>query len=294
MASDGKILITGAGGFIGQALAPALAECGFSLRLLFNRSADIKLPQHGKHETIIAGDLGGGRMPEGLFYGVTTVIHLAALSHQSGRFSVAGDRYFTVNLDVALALALAARQAGVRQFVFFSTAKVYGEGSWDVKKKYRLDDRPAPRNPYAVSKWRAEQELQKLVNSEFSLTIIRSPLVYGAGAKGNIGALNKWLHLGLPLPVTRVENFRSMVSRDKLVALVADLLAAKQTGFQLLLPADDQDWSSRELARYLLTKNPGTIKVPDSFLAAIRYLLSGNSCLLKLFGHFRLEKKLSR
>jgi nucleoside-diphosphate-sugar epimerase len=158
--------------------------------------------------------------------------------------------YRRVNVDGTLALARAAAQAGVRRFVFVSSIKVNGERT-PPGRAFRADDAPAPADAYGVSKWEAEQGLFALSRETgMEVVVIRPPLVYGPGAKGNFAALVRWVARGVPLPLGAVRhNRRSLVGLDNLVDLIVTCLDHPGAANEVFLAADGEDLSTADLLR---------------------------------------------
>jgi len=289
----GLILVTGAAGFIGQALCRRLAVEGRAVRALVRRGGG-QLPGEiaAKMAAVAAVDDLAGPCPwTEIMAGVESVVHLAGRAHARGR-----DQFFHDNLDATVALARAARVAGVRHFVFLSTIKVNGEGvaAPFQARPYTASDRPRPTGPYAVSKWRAEQELEKLFPAlgKTALTIIRPPLVYGEGAVGNLAGLKKWLACGLPLPVPREGNRRSLIGRERLVAIIAGCLENSPVLPELLLPADPKIWSTAELARFLVSDRPvRLLPLPGLLLQVACRAVSRPETYQKLYGSLQIAVK---
>lgn len=151
--------------------------------------------------------------------GVDIVFHLAALVHQMGGASA--EEYERVNVGQTLELARIAKKAGVKQFVFMSTVKVYGEETGDI---YTESSKCHPQDEYGKSKLRAEKELQKLEDDNFKVSIVRTPIVYGYGVKANIKNLVNLVKKVPVLPFGEIENRRSMVYIGNLCYLVDDVI----------------------------------------------------------------------
>lgn len=172
--------------------------------------------------------------------GVDAVVHLSALVHQMDGASA--EEYHKVNVIQTLSLAHAARAAGVGHFVFMSTVKVYGE---ENNIPYTETTPCNPVDDYGKSKLLAEQELLKLQSDQFIISIIRTPIVYGAGVKANIKNLITLIKKVPLLPLGGIQNLRSMVYIGNLSHLIDTVLDQKANG--IFLAADDSPISTTNL-----------------------------------------------
>jgi nucleoside-diphosphate-sugar epimerase len=153
-----------------------------------------------------------------------------------------------VNRDATLALARAAQRAGVRRFVFLSTIKVNGERTGDAPFSER--DTPAPADPYAQSKWEAEQGLGEIAaGGALELVVLRPPLVYGPHVKGNFLRLMKLVARRVPLPLGGVDNRRSLIYVGNLASAIERACRAAARG--TFLVSDGTDLSTADLLRKL-------------------------------------------
>ena len=296
MAKLKKILITGAAGFIGTALCRQLHCQGYGLRVLLRRGGTPLPDDLAKvlDDVVVVDNLAEALPWSSLLDGVESVVHLAARAHSAA----SPDLFFQENLDVSVALGRAALKAKVACFIFLSTIKVNGEGVWNFDHQpYKASDKPRPHGAYAVSKWRAEEELSALFRhcETSELVIIRSPLVYGSSVKGNLAGLQRWLGYGLPLLVPWAGNRRSLIALDKLVNCIEGCLNSRGVGGErLLLPADKEDWSTLRLAHFL-ARNSGkplrTLRIPASLLRVAAILTRQEENFLKLFGSLRVERR---
>lgn len=298
MVQSQKILITGAAGFIGTALCRKLHHQGFALRVAVRRDGS-RLPEdliHDLDDVVEVDEFRDGVAWEKVLVGVDRVVHLAARVHAGGHSNVA-DLYFRDNLDATVALAGAALRARVKKFIFLSTIKVNGEGVLKPDHRpYKVSDKPHPEGAYAVSKWRAEQELNSLFcSSKISkLTILRPPMIYGAAAKGNFAFLRKWLSWGMPLPVSGSGNCRSLLAIESLLEIITDILSETVTAHcRLLLPCDRKEWSTKQLAGYLahqVRRRARTLAIPESVLYGLASAMKQEKFFAKIFGSLRIEK----
>lgn len=238
-----KVLVTGANGFVGRALVPYLAGLGHGV------VSTVRRPSGILHEHIVGNEASWMAALEGS----DSVVHLAARAHVMCDQDRNPQQAFRVNnVDVTIELATRAVKAGVRRFVFMSTVKVNGEET-APGCSFRADDSPHPKDFYAISKWEAEQGLLEIAQKTgLEVVIIRPPLVYGPGAKGNLASLIRWVKIGIPLPLGAVNNRRSMIALDNLInftALCVDVDASPNAKSQVFLVSDDDDVSTAELLR---------------------------------------------
>lgn len=175
---------------------------------------------------------------------VEIVIHLSALVHQMGGAS--DMAYEKVNVDQTLQLAHKAKENGVKQFIFMSTVKVYGEESAIA---YTETSPCFPEDAYGKTKLKAEQELQKLADENFVVSIIRTPIVYGSGVKANMHNLMKLIDTMPLLPLDGIDNKRSLVFIGNLCALLDTIIDQCKGG--IFLAGDDVPLSTTELIQEL-------------------------------------------
>ena len=244
-----RVLVTGANGFVGRALAPALAADGHWVNAVVRHLAvDLLVsPEPGMRSTAI-GELDGGTDWRDLLLDCDAVIHLAAEAHHR-----TADRSLhslrAVNLEATCELARQARSAGVRHFIFLSSIGVLGQSS-----KTPLDESApiAPAEPYAQSKAEAEAALWAQADETMAVTVIRPPLIHGPGAPGNFGRLLDWADDGRALPLGSVtENRRSFVGRANLVDFIRHMLINPAARNQTFHVCDEQPTSTTELLRVL-------------------------------------------
>lgn len=243
------ILVTGATGFVGGALARRLAADPACKGVV----AAVRRKAESLHEgvrQVQAGDL----LPTtdwGLaLQGVDAVVHCAARVHVMQDDAMDPlQAYREVNVSGTLNLARQAAQAGVRRFVFVSSIKVNGEAT-QPGQPFSADDVPVPLDPYGVSKLEAEQGLREMeAQTGMEVVIVRSPLVYGPGVKANFAAMMRWVARGIPLPLGAIQNARSIVALDNLVDLLVTCLKHPAAGGQTFLVSDGEDVSTTELLR---------------------------------------------
>lgn len=232
-----KLLVTGATGFVGRAVLAAALERGWAVRAVL-RSADPRLPAGA--EGVAVGDLAAPRDLTAALDGIDAVIHLAGIAHRGAE--IAEDRYHAVNAEGTRLLAKAAASASVGNFVFVSSIKVNGDRT--AGAPFRPDDPPAPSDAYARSKLAGERALAEEAG-RMGWSVVRPPLVVGAGAGGNLLRLLSVVRKGIPLPLGSTGNRRSVIGLDNLVDLL--LTAPPRPGGQILLCADDNPMSTTEI-----------------------------------------------
>jgi UDP-glucose 4-epimerase len=258
------VLVTGASGFVGRHLSPALERGGWVVRRAVRR------PSGGAGEVVI-GSIGPTTAWQQALAGADAVVHLASrVHHQHEEHAV--DLYRNVNIEGTLHLARCAADAGVRQFVFVSTVLVHGRTNND-RAPFREDDALTPRGLYGMSKAAAEAGLKILTQDvDMSVTVIRPPLVYGAGAKGNFALLERAVRLGIPFPFAAIHNRRAFLSVDNLTSFISDRLSGTRGKFDIFLVADEEQVSTPEFIRRLANA-AGTssrlFPVPISILSAL-------------------------
>ena len=243
------ILVTGATGFIGNALVNRLAaDQSLNQVVVAVRKSKGCWPANVK--SIGVGDLLPTTDWRIALKGVDSVVHCAARVHvMQEHVTDPLLAYRQVNVDGTICLARQAAQAGVRRFVFVSSIKVNGESTLPGVP-FSADTEPAPLDPYGVSKLEAEAGLCELSQQTgMELVIVRPPLVYGQGVKANFASMMKWVARGIPLPLGSIHNQRSMVALDNLVDLLVTCIEHPKAAGQVFLVSDNEDVSTTELLR---------------------------------------------
>jgi len=175
------------------------------------------------------------------------VIHLAAIAHTKG---VHPDEYYEVNRDLAIKVAQKAKNDGVKQFVFLSSIKVYGDL---LKTKVcSVIDSPDTEDAYGKSKFQAEREILKLADSNFNVSIIRTPLVYGAGVKANMLNLIHLVDKNYIIPLGGINNRRSLIYVGNLVNYINRIIELNAGG--TFLVSDGKTISTTQLVKSIADK----------------------------------------
>jgi UDP-glucose 4-epimerase len=253
-----RILVTGASGFIGRAVVPALVAAGYGVRAAARGVPIFDAPVEAARH----GDLGVADWPV-LLDGIDFVVHLAGIAHTGP--GVPAAEYDRVNHQATAALAEAARKIGVRRVVFVSTVRAQtGPRADHVLTE---DDAPQPTDPYGHSKLAAEAALAR---SGVAFTVLRPVLVYGPGVKGNLRTLARLAALPVPLPFGAFTNRRSLLSVDNLVAAIVFVLGhSKESVGETYLVADLQPVSLAQIVKALragMGRPPGLLDVPPALI----------------------------
>lgn len=281
-----RLAITGATGFIGSALY-LKAENRYAT-LVLGRSSE----SMGSKQSFVHYDLAHPTDVTNALAAVDVVIHSAAIA-QVGTISTQTelDYFYKVNTDSVIALAASAVKAGVKRFIFISSLKAMGE-STTGRKPFDFEDELLPQDAYGKSKAKAEKALLNLaVETGLEVVIIRPPMVYGPGAKGNFASLQKVANKNWPLPLGSINNRRSFVALDNLIDLIFTCVEHPAAANQIFLVSDDQDVSTTELISIMtraVGKTPRLLPFPYRLFKWVGELtgkstlverLSGNLCV---------------
>ncbi len=283
------VLITGASGFIGQVLCAAMLRQGWHIK------AASRTP--GKYpagiDSVTTGEITALTDWSDALRDVDVVIHLAARVHVLRETSVDPlGEFKKVNLHGTSNLARQAFQAGVKRLVYVSSVGVNGPSTTAVRPYTELDE-PKPHNPYAISKWLAEQELQGIANkSSFEVVIVRPPLVYGEHAPGNFARLVKLLERGIPLPLASVKNLRSLIYVGNLVDALMVCATHPAAAGQTYLVSDGEDVSTPGLLRQLADAMGLPARLfpcPPSLLHLVGKLTGSSRQMDRLLGSLQVD-----
>ncbi len=292
-----KLLITGANGFVGRALCGQLRFLGHEVvAATRNLSAD---------SFIAVGEIDAQTNWEAALKNVDCVIHLAARVHVMREVTQNPLAEFRkTNVEGTLQLARQAAKNGVRRFIFVSSIKVNGEGTTG-KAAFSEQNTPAPEDAYGISKAEAEEALKEISLSaaqktQMEVVIIRPPLIYGAGVKGNFSTMISWVKKGIPLPFSAVKNHRSLLALDNLVdfiALCADIEKSPKAANQLFLLADNEDISTtvllQKIAQAYQVKSR-LLKIPVPFMQFFARLIGKNALADRLLGSLQISNQKAR
>mgnify|MGYP000851204771 CR=1 FL=1 len=220
------------------------------------------------------------------FSSYDVVFHVAGIAHVSSKHRLK-DLYYKVNRDLAIETAKKAKAEGVKQFIFMSSIIVYGDGS-KTKKVITKETVPAPNNFYGDSKLQAEIELKKIEDKTFKLVILRPPMIYGKGSKGNYPKLSKAAQI---LPIfPDIDNERSMLHIDNLCEFIRLMIDNEERG--LFFPQNEEYVKTSEMVRMIAEAHGRKIMLTRVFNPIIK-MIYGLNLVSKLFGNLVYDKKMS-
>ncbi len=276
-----RVVLTGASGFIGRHLVEHLSrQPQLSLVLVVRRPLSWTVPT-GVVVCQMA-DFRDEAAWQSLLQPEDIVIHLAGLAHRDLPAELQVEGFFEANVATTRAMAQAAAQQKIRNFIFISSIGVYGSSRDDI---VRPDSAVHPDHPYAESKLAAELALLSVPNRHYSCTILRLPLVYGPDAPGNFGKLLRLVALGLPLPFAGLNNRKSFLGIETLNQILSRLSRAPLQGDFTLIAAE-QD--AVTLATLLSNLSQGMGKTSRLFYLPAWLL----KALLACVGQKKMYKKL--
>lgn len=285
-----KILVTGASGFVGRALVhecigrklnvrAASRNCTFLTELV---------------ECLEVGEINSTVDWLRALEDCDTVVHLAARAHVlNDNSKTPALDYHKVNVEGTLNLAMQAASRGVRRFVYLSSIKVNGESTKEMSC-FKHDDVPAPEDFYGLSKAEAEAGLRLLAaKTGMEVTIIRPPMIYGPGVKGNFHSLLVWMKSGLPLPLGSVtNNLRSFVGLTNLIDLILVCVVHPRASNQTFLVSDGEDLSTTELLKRTskaMGRQVWLLKVNVGVLEFLAKLLGKSVVSQRLLGSLQVD-----
>lgn len=286
-----RILVTGATGFVGSAIAETLACDG--LNSVVGTSRHDKPQGINGVSFVQVGELGPTTNWEQALARVDVVVHSAARVHvMRENREDALEAYRITNSQGSEKLARDAVAAGVRRLIFLSSVKVLGEETRHGLR-FAHDSDVQPTDPYAQSKAEAEKALLKIGRTtDLEVVIIRPPLVYGPGVGANFQSMMRVVGKGIPLPLNSVQNQRSMVFVDNLVSLVALCCSHAAAAGQTFMVSDCDDFSTPELLRSIGNEMgvPSRLfSIPEVVLRALGKLIGKSREISRLTSSLQVD-----
>lgn len=269
-----KILITGANSYIGTSFEKYIKD------------------NYADQYQIDTIDMIDGSWREKSFKGYDVVYHVAGIAHSdSGKISPEKEKlYRSVNTDLTIETAKKAKEDGVKQFIFMSSAIVYGESSKIGKKKLITKDTvPSPANCYGDSKLQAELGILPLQDSKFKVCVLRPPMIYGKNSKGNFPQLEKYAKKLKFFPY--VKNERSMLYVGNLVEFVRLMIENEEQG--IFWPQNAEYSNTSELVRVIGAANGKKVHLVKGFGWLLKFMGLFMNIINKAFGNLSYELSMS-
>ena len=281
--SKSLVAITGANGFVGRALCKEL-----SLRKINHR----KIQRKKEDNAYLVDSMEANTQFSKALMGVDILIHCAGIAHQNKSNSQSNiSLYDEINHKGTVNIAKLASEQGVKRFIFVSSIKVNGELSYKIP--FKNTDKENPKDPYSISKQKAEKELKRISkNGKMEIVIIRPPLIYGPGVKGNFKKLIKIINLGIPLPLRNIKNKKSFIYIGNLIDFIIESIYSPLAAGQTFLISDNIVISSKDLVEKLafhLNKKIFIFYLPELFLIFVLKILGRKDLIDKLFGNLVID-----
>lgn len=269
-----KILITGANSYIGTS---------------FEKYVQENYPDDFTVDTV---DMIDGSWREKDFSKYSSVFHVAGIAHSdNGKISAEKEKlYYAVNTDLTVETAKKAKADGVKQFIFMSSAIVYGDSAPIGKNKVITKDTPvSPANCYGDSKVQAENGIRSLNDDSFRVVILRPPMIYGKGSKGNYPLLAK---IALKTPIfPYVKNERSMLYIENLCEFVRLMVKNDESG--MFFPQNREFSNTSELVKKIAEAHGKKVRLVKGFGWALKIMSCMTGLVNKAFGNLSYAMKLS-
>ena len=269
-----KILITGANSYIGT-------------------SFEAYLRQWPDQYAVTTVDMIDGSWRQTSFAGYDTVYHVAGIAHSdSGKITEEKKAlYYKINTDLTVETAQKAKADGVRQFIFMSSAIVYGDSAPVGQSKMITKDTPvSPANCYGDSKVQAENGIRPLADDGFKVVILRPPMIYGKGSKGNFPLLVK---LADKLPAfPKVSNQRSMLYIGNLVEFVRLMIDHEEEG--VFWPQNAEYSNTSDMVRQIAAANGRKLLLVPCLTWLLKLASHATGLVNKAFGNLSYDQSMSR
>lgn len=274
-----KVLITGANSYIGVSFE------------------NYALEHYNSELSIDTVDMIDGNWREKDFSSYDVVYHVAGIAHADvGNVSEEiKAKYYFINTDLAIETARKAKADGVKQFVFMSSAMVYGDSiSYGKIKRITADTEPKPANFYGDSKWQADKGVRELTDEKFKVTVLRPPMIYGKNSKGNYPTLAK---MAKKLPIfPNIKNERSMLYIENLCEFLCQVMIHGEGG--IFWPQNAEYARTSEMVKLIAQVSNHRIHVAGVWngVVGLARLIPGKPRELanKAFGNMSYDQGMSR
>ncbi len=293
-----KILLTGASGFIGKSIYNKTYLKNYFIRCIW-RELNFQPPTtSSKLEHLAIGTINEKTNWTEFLNDIDCIIHCAAKAHVlNNSQSNSIESYRNINVEATKNLALQASKSGVKRLIFLSSIGVNGNFTKD-NNAFDINHSPQPVDNYAISKLEAEEALKKISkHTGLELVIIRAPLVYGPGVKGNFQRLLNLISKNIPLPFGSVKNIRSFVGIDNLIDLIICCVEHPDAIQKTFLVSDDQDLSTTELIQLMASsmgRSARLFPVPITLLKFFGFICGRQNEIEKLLGSLQVDITLTK
>ena len=270
-----KILITGANSYIGTSFEKYIKE---------------NYPNDYVIDTV---DMIDGTWREKSFSGYDSIFHVAGIAHSdNGKISEEKAKlYYTVNTDLAVETAMKAKADDAKQFIYMSSAIVYGDSAPIGKTRVITRETPvAPTNCYGDSKVQAENSIRPLSDEKFKVVILRPPMIYGKRSKGNYSLLAKIASMTLIFPY--VKNERSMLYIENLCEFVRLIVENREQG--IFWPQNDEYSNTSELVRMIAGEHNRKVRLVKGWTWLLKLVSHLTGLVNKAFGNLCYDKSISK
>jgi nucleoside-diphosphate-sugar epimerase len=286
-----KILITGASGFVGSATAIRMNKLNFIVRCISGKSILKSQLKFHSLDNFVNKSISPKINWAELLSDVSCIIHCAAQNNNNqddGTF----HSYHKSNVELTYNIAKLAAFFGVKRFIFLSSIGVNGP-FLEKSKSFSISDTPKPIGNYQMSKWQAEQALIEISNQTgLDTVIIRAPLIYGEGVKGNFLRLLDLIYREIPLPFASIDNLRSLMGLENLIDLIIRCIDNPNVSRKTLLVSDGEDISTPDLLKKLskfMKKSSRVFSVPIPIIKLMSNLVGKSLDINKAIGSLRID-----
>ena len=285
-----RVVVTGANGFVGRPCCKALTEAGHDV------TAAVRIPARGEglaaQRVVPLGDLTAHTEWAHVLAGADCVVHLVARTHVLNESKAGADAiYNAANVGVLEGLAEAALRSGVSRLVFVSSIKVNGEATYG--KPFTAADAPAPEDAYGRSKAMAEERLREIApRGGMDFVILRPPLMYGPGVRGNMARLFSLVEKGIPLPFASIGNARDILSVSAFADLIALAVASPLAQNRVFLARDGAPVSTPALVHAIagaLGRKARLVPFPVGVMAAAGRWTGHEGEVQRLIGDLEID-----